>query len=506
MSEPSCGAPGAELSGSVRHIAHDSTEWLAVCSLPDYCKVGNAIVGFDTTATLDQPVKASPDVEARGTPVYRQDDLFKEVQGDAGSHIVAGTSLGSGHVRLLDGHDGMLINGLPPACHDSRVLINCNASGVGGALGRVITRQESVTSSPSPVAEPGERPMHRRMGDEAGKVLEDKWQGIEDSATTLWEALPFTADDATTAAARQRIKDGAMGTLEGLATLAGPSPEELYAGVFNPELAAINEARQQAQQEAIGGIVDATKRAWNEAEERSGTAGATAMVLTTLGVELVGGKGAGTLAKTGGRIADIVKTSKTPEQAAVRLDAEIAKARKAGADNDEIELLEKARDERLEQARKEKAANDAGDGVEVEPEKMGSHAKAALGERTAHAKMEELGYERIDTGGDYVPGRTGIDGVYRNTKPPHEYVIMESKYGKAELGETLDGRQMSDDWIRARLEKAVGDDMAKAIERALNRGEVKRVLIRTKEDGSVTGKLLGADGKVILGNKGIFFK
>ncbi|MNQ72340.1 hypothetical protein D3C85_870420 [compost metagenome] len=85
---------------------------------------------------------------------------------------------------------------------------------------------------------------------------------------------------------------------------------------------------------------------------------------------------------------------------------------------------------------------------------------------------------------------------------------MESKYGKAELGETLDGRQMSDTWTlgSGRLEKAVGKDMAKTIERALGRGEVKRVLIRTKEDGSVTGKLLGADGKVILGNKGIFFK
>ncbi|MNQ91617.1 hypothetical protein D3C85_1070070 [compost metagenome] len=84
---------------------------------------------------------------------------------------------------------------------------------------------------------------------------------------------------------------------------------------------------------------------------------------------------------------------------------------------------------------------------------------------------------------------------------------MESKYGKAELGKTLDGRQMSDDWIKGgtRLKDAVGEEVAKDIRRALDSGEVKRVLIRTKENGSVTGKLLDKNGKVIRGKKGLFF-
>ncbi|MCY1381301.1 hypothetical protein D9M69_691910 [compost metagenome] len=56
------------------------------------------------------------------------------------------------------------------------------------------------------------------------------------------------------------------------------------------------------------------------------------------------------------------------------------------------------------------------------------------------------------------------------------------------------------------MKDAVGEDMANEIKEALRRGEVKRVLIRTKEDGSVTGKLLDPDGKVILGNKGTFLK
>ncbi|MNG40731.1 hypothetical protein D3C84_1294660 [compost metagenome] len=66
---------------------------------------------------------------------------------------------------------------------------------------------------------------------------------------------------------------------------------------------------------------------------------------------------------------------------------------------------------------------------------------------------------------------------------------------------------MSDDWIKGgtRLQDAVGEETAGDIRRALENGEVKRVLIRTKEDGSVTGKLLDTDGKVIRGKKGLFF-
>ncbi|MNR27352.1 hypothetical protein D3C85_1446230 [compost metagenome] len=55
------------------------------------------------------------------------------------------------------------------------------------------------------------------------------------------------------------------------------------------------------------------------------------------------------------------------------------------------------------------------------------------------------------------------------------------------------------------MQDAVGEETAGDIRRALENGEVKRVLIRTKEDGSVTGKLLDPDGMVIRGKKGLFF-
>ncbi|WP_353668597.1 hypothetical protein [Marinomonas sp. THO17] len=69
------------------------------------------------------------------------------------------------------------------------------------------------------------------------------------------------------------------------------------------------------------------------------------------------------------------------------------------------------------------------------------------------------------------PRGRGIDGIYENTNPPPPYVITETKYRTASgkyidsdgvakdtvLGNTKDGKQMNDDWIKPRLEPALGD-------------------------------------------------
>ncbi|PNG29433.1 MULTISPECIES: RHS repeat-associated core domain-containing protein [Pseudomonas] len=156
--------------GSKRHVAHDSSEWQAVCSVPDFCWVGPVVVAFDSFATLDKPVLASSDVKARGTKVYRLGDLFNQVQADAGAHVVAGTSLGAGNVKLLEGHGNVKVNGLPLARHDSACLVNCNAAGVGGTLGKIVTTAQSanaVASETSDLAPPGERTSERLQALEA---------------------------------------------------------------------------------------------------------------------------------------------------------------------------------------------------------------------------------------------------------------------------------------------------------------------------------------------------
>lgn len=151
----------SDKSGKSRHVAH-AEGWQAVCTSPDFCRVGKDIIAFNSFATLDTKVNASPNVKARGTAVYRKGDVIKNVKGDAGKHVVSGTSLGSGHVKILDGHESVKVNGIPAARHDSRCLINCDASGVGGAQGKLITEQKSVRSSrgnnsTNPEAPPGKR-------------------------------------------------------------------------------------------------------------------------------------------------------------------------------------------------------------------------------------------------------------------------------------------------------------------------------------------------------------
>ena len=136
------------------HIAH-AEGWKAISVAPDICKVGNAMVAFNSHATLDNKVTASANVKARGTAVYRKGDVIKVVQGDAGKHIVSGTSLGSGHVKILDGHDKIKVNGQAIARHDSRCLVNCDASGNGGAQGKVITEVKSTIVLPPPVQPEG---------------------------------------------------------------------------------------------------------------------------------------------------------------------------------------------------------------------------------------------------------------------------------------------------------------------------------------------------------------
>lgn len=147
--------------GKTRHVAH-AKGWKAVSTEPDLCHVGDAIIAFDSFATLDNKQQASPNVKACGTPVYRQGDIVKNVQANAGKHVVSGTSRGRGYVQIRDGHDNVKVNGVPVARHDSKCTINCDASGKGGAKGKLITEQKSVgggngSGASNPAAPPNER-------------------------------------------------------------------------------------------------------------------------------------------------------------------------------------------------------------------------------------------------------------------------------------------------------------------------------------------------------------
>ncbi len=96
------------------------------------------------------------------------------------------------------------------------------------------------------------------------------------------------------------------------------------------------------------------------------------------------------------------------------------------------------------------------------------------------------------------PLRKGIDGIYENSSPPPKYVINESKYGQGKLNpKTADGPQMSDKWVRERLESEVGKQKADDIIQSMKNGDVDKILSKVDESGNVTTFKLDKDGKKI---------
>jgi hypothetical protein len=109
--------------------------------------------------------------------------------------------------------------------------------------------------------------------------------------------------------------------------------------------------------------------------------------------------------------------------------------------------------------------------------------------------MADNGYTRIDGPGVTsldAPTHHGIDGIYHMEGGDPPYIISESKYtssGRApRMGDTRDGPQMGEDWIKSRLNDALnsGDlsiDDYNAIRSGLNTA-----------DGSVGSQLYHISG------------
>ena len=118
---------------------------------------------------------------------------------------------------------------------------------------------------------------------------------------------------------------------------------------------------------------------------------------------------------------------------------------------------------------------------------------ASADNMTNNPALKKQGYDLERIGKDAPTGlddkiEKGIDGIYKNNTPPPKYVIDEAKYDTSTLSQkTKDGAQMSDDWIKGskRLEKQVGPREAKEIEKAINNGEVEKVISKVDENGSV---------------------
>ena len=231
-------------------------------------------------------------------------------------------------------------------------------------LGRVYTMDMAAPTPPTP--EKGKNTAEQAYN-EAAPVVKDKWDEFKQTLTTLKEATGLGVSDSVAAAARSRIADGFGNAILGLATLAGPPPEAVQGAIMSGNQTAIDavQAAQAAQVQAASGIVDHVRDSVSQAYARNGVAGASAMVLASLGMEVLGTKGTNALLNTASKASEIVRLSKTPAEAAAILTKEAEAAKKAGKSAQEVELLEKAAAERQAMADK--------DGVAVKQAKMKEH-------------------------------------------------------------------------------------------------------------------------------------
>lgn len=128
--------------------------------------------------------------------------------------------------------------------------------------------------------------------------------------------------------------------------------------------------------------------------------------------------------------------------------------------------------------------------------------KGNYGEMKMDSYFESQGYERISlerVTDLNAPSHQGIDGVYYNPDGHPPYIIGEAKYGSSTLGSTLDGRQMSDNWVDKRLVDAVGEEMADDIvlEMMINPDNVQKQLVNISADGNVVTKILDEYANVV---------
>jgi hypothetical protein len=71
-----------------KHIANRESQWVAINSEPDWCEVGDDVIPFDISRTLDHELALyAKTVFARGVPVLMLDSIVQGVEGDAGSGV-----------------------------------------------------------------------------------------------------------------------------------------------------------------------------------------------------------------------------------------------------------------------------------------------------------------------------------------------------------------------------------------------------------------------------------
>lgn len=251
---PAKDAP-AGAPAETRHIA-SATTWRAICVEPDWCKVGDKPIPFDSFATINQEDRASPNVKARGVPVYRLGDTHKGTEANAGAHVVSQTSQGSGYVKVLnEDQHGVKANGIPVARDKTACLVNCNENGIGGAFGRLQTDYKTMF----PVKTQDDWKADRQYFEDAKKLADEEGERISrelDKAKAELDKTSWYRRSQWTQ--RSEIKDR-ISSLE--SQLQARGRDSIY---YRDQM---NHAFEMAFPESAGGPVMSAGPSWTEQRE-----------------------------------------------------------------------------------------------------------------------------------------------------------------------------------------------------------------------------------------------
>ncbi|SHG93300.1 hypothetical protein [Chryseobacterium vrystaatense] len=136
-----------------------------------------------------------------------------------------------------------------------------------------------------------------------------------------------------------------------------------------------------------------------------------------------------------------------------------------------------------------------------DPKTATTAQKGNFGEMVTDQDMIGNGYDALHNRLDDINAATkqGIDGVFKHPGPPPKYVVIDAKYGDAELAKLTDGtRQMSDKWIQDRLDNTISRSEIRNIE---NYG-YDRVVAKVDNAGNITYRKVDSRGYIIRGKKG----
>lgn len=115
---------------ATKHLANREATWVALNVSPDFCQVGDDVIPFDISRTLERDkVLYARSVFARGEPVILYDSVASGVKGNAGRGVCSQVSQAAGHVWMREGANTVFAEGRKVVRHLDQCLMNCQLGG-----------------------------------------------------------------------------------------------------------------------------------------------------------------------------------------------------------------------------------------------------------------------------------------------------------------------------------------------------------------------------------------